>query len=149
MSQPPENPYANPTSTTQPLSPSDEKTWAILTHVLAIFFGFVSALVLFLLFKDRGPFVRAHVVTEWNFQLTITILDAIAFVAIFAGTFGSIAASASTGTSVPPSLGWFLGGYFFILLTYLFRLIFCIVAAVAANRGTFYRIPLAIRFVKA
>ena len=75
-----ENPYANPVSTAAPLSPAEEKQWSVLTHVLSIFFGVVAAGAFFFLFRDRGPFVRHHVTTEWNFQLTVTAISVVGFV---------------------------------------------------------------------
>ena len=141
---PPPNPYAVSATNQQPLSPADERTWAILTHVLALFAGFVSALVIYLLFKDRGPFVRTHVVTEWNFQLTLLIVDAVGFVLAFS-TFATIG---STTDGPPSGLALFFIGYALIFVTNILRLIFGIIAAVAASHGTFYRYPIAIRFVK-
>jgi uncharacterized Tic20 family protein len=142
---PPANPYAVGAAGQPALSPSEERTWSILTHVLGIVAGFISALVLFLLFKDRGPFVRAHTVTEWNFQLTMLLLDGGAFIFSFS-TFFTIDPDSS---GPPPGLALFFVGYFLILATYVLRIVFGIIAAVAANKGVFYRYPIAIRFVKA
>ena len=66
---PPGNPYQQP----QPLSPADEKLWAMLVHIGGIFFGFIPALDGYLVLKDKGPFVRAHTATALNFQITMTI----------------------------------------------------------------------------
>ncbi len=141
---PPANPYAVNAANQAPLSPSEERTWSILTHVLALFAGFVSALVLYLLFKDRGPFVRAHTVTEWNFQLTLLLVDAVGFGFAFS-TFATIGPATS---GPPPGLALFFVGYALILVSNIVRLVFGIIAAVAANKGNFYRYPIAIRFVK-
>jgi uncharacterized protein len=141
---PPPNPYAIAAGDQPQLTPSEERTWSILTHVLGLFAGFISALVLFLLFKDRGPFVRAHTVTEWNFQLTLLIADAVGFACAFS-TFATIGPDTQ---GAPPGLALFFVGYFFILATNILRLVFGIIAAVAANKGQFYRYPIAIHFVK-
>jgi uncharacterized Tic20 family protein len=141
---PPPNPYAVAATDQAPLSPSDERTWAILTHVLALFAGFISALVVYILFKDRGPFVRTHVITEWNFQITLLIVDAVGFILAFS-TFATI----TTGSNgPPPGLALFFVGYILIFATNILRLIFGIIAAVAAGKGKFYRYPIAIRFVR-
>lgn len=118
----------------------------MLTHVLAIFFGLVASAVFFFIYKDRGPFVRAHTATEWNFQLTITIVQTLGFVFCFGSVFGSFA-SASNGT--PPSIGLFFLGYFLLIAIRLVGAIWGIYAAVVANRGKYYKYPLAIPFVKA
>jgi uncharacterized protein len=117
---PPATPYNAP----QPLSPADERLWSTLVHVGGILFGFVPAVVGYLLLKDRGPFVRAHTATALNFQITIAIAFAIGIVTslIFIGFLIIIAASIVT-------------------------LIFSIIAAVAANKGELYTYPIAIRFV--
>ncbi|TAL41692.1 MAG: DUF4870 domain-containing protein, partial [Salinibacterium sp.] len=75
--------------------------------------------------KDRGPFIHAHTATALNFQLTMVIVNVVAVVTwlLFIGVLIWIAAS--------------------VLIV-----IFCIMAAVAANNGQTYTYPLAIRFVQ-
>lgn len=59
------------------LSPTHERNWAALTHVIAGAamalsagtLGFIAALVVYLVYKDRGPFVRAHAANALNVQL--------------------------------------------------------------------------------
>jgi uncharacterized protein len=146
---PPPNPYAVAASEQPPLGPAEERTYSILTHVVGIFAGFISALVFYLLFKDRGPFVRAHTVTEWNFQLTLLIFSGIGFVLSFGSVFASIATAASSGDNgPPPGLGFFFIGYFLILGIDILRIVLGIIAAVAASRGQYYRYGPAIRFIK-
>jgi uncharacterized Tic20 family protein len=138
----------NPPGAAFPLTPYEEKQWSVLTHVLGIFFGIIPAIIFYLLYKDRGPFVRAHTVTEWNFQLTVIIFSALGFVLAFASFFTGFFTT-STGSG-PPAFVWlFFVGYFLILAIRLTAMIFGIIAAIAAYRGQFYRYPLAIRFVKA
>ena len=65
----------------QPLSPGEERTWATIAHgvpavalpLSAGTLGFVSALVIFLMYKDRGPFVRAHAANSLNVQIMTLI----------------------------------------------------------------------------
>ena len=118
---PPTDPYQ---ATPQPLSPSDERLWATLIHVGGIFFGFIPALVGYLVLKDRGAFIRAHTQTALNFQLTMLL-------AIVVGVV----------------LSWLGIGFLLIFAVYLLQVIFGIMAAVASNRGEFYTYPIAIRFV--
>src|SRR5688572_29351752 len=66
-------PPANPYQTVQPMSPSDEKLWATLIHIGGILFGFLPALIGYLVLKDRGPFIREHTATALNFQITLFI----------------------------------------------------------------------------
>jgi uncharacterized Tic20 family protein len=144
---PPLNPYAVTEANQPPLSPADERNFSILTHVIAIFAGFISALVFYLLYKDRGPFVRAHTVTEWNFQLTLLLITGVGFLLSFGSVFVGFATAASDGNA-PPSIGLFFVGYILILIVDIVRIVLGIIAAVAASRGQFYRYGIAIRFVK-
>jgi uncharacterized Tic20 family protein len=148
MTDAPDNPYASPVSSAPPLGPAEEKQYSLLTHLLSIFFGFIPALLFFVLFKDRGPFVRAHTVTEWNFQLTVLIVQGIGMVLAFGSFFSAFASAADGSTSAPPGIGLFLVGYFLMLIVRVVAAIYGIIASVKANRGEYYRYPLAIRFVK-
>lgn len=120
--QPPSNPYA---TAQQPMRPEDEKLWAVLTHLGGIFFPVVVPLVVYLVLRDRGPFVRQHTATALNFHLTMLIAYAIGVIT-----------------------SWLIVGLFVILAAALLVLIFGIMAAVAAGRGEFYTYPLAITFVR-
>src|SRR5918993_1520475 len=107
------------------MSPSDEKLWATLINVGALFFGFLAPLIGYLVLKDRGPFVRAHSATSLNFQLTLLI----------AYIVGSI-------------LTVVLVGFLILAAVWVLNVVFCIVAAVKANRGEWYTYPLTITFVR-
>ena len=47
----------------QPVVPptSDEKTMAILSHILTLVVGFIAPLVIYLIKKDESSFINAHV----------------------------------------------------------------------------------------
>src|SRR5690606_35651311 len=81
---PPQNPYNAP----QPMSPGDEKLWSTLAHVGPMLGSLASAgwlvsLIMYLVLKDRGPFVRQHTATALNFQLTLLIGYVVSFVLMF------------------------------------------------------------------
>lgn len=139
------NPYASPVSTAPPLSPAEEKQWAILTHVLGIFFGPVSAAALYFLFRDRGPFVKAHTTTEWNFQLTVLIASGVAFAVSFASILANFA---ERSTAISTSMSLFFVGYFLMFVIRIVALVLGIVAARAASRGEYYTYPFAIQFAR-
>ena len=67
----PSQPYAPP----QPLSPSDEKMWAMVSHLSVLvnlvsgFLGPVVPLVVYLVFKDRSRYVAYHSLQGLIFQL--------------------------------------------------------------------------------
>ncbi|MGX5680208.1 DUF4870 domain-containing protein [Schumannella luteola] len=117
-------PPASPYQSVQPLSPSDEKLWATLIHVGGIFFGFLPALIGYLVLKDRGPFIREHAATALNFQLT-------ALIAAFVG-----------GLTV-----LLLIGVLILLAVSVAVIVLSIIAALAANNGQAYTYPLSIKFV--
>lgn len=117
----------------QPLSPNDERLWSTLIHLGGIFFNFIPALVGYLALKDRGPFIRAHTAAALNFQLTVLI-------ASFAA---GIVASILTATLVLAPIGFLL-----ILAVGVYLVVFSIIAAIAANKGEFYKYPFTIEFVR-
>lgn len=59
----------------RPLSPADERTWAMLAHLsvllnlLSGFGGPIAALVIYLVFKDRSRYVAYHSLQALVFQL--------------------------------------------------------------------------------
>lgn len=58
-----------------PLSQSDERTWAMLSHLSVLgnlvtgFLGPVAALVIYLVFKERSRYVAYHSMQSFVFQL--------------------------------------------------------------------------------
>ncbi len=60
----------------------DQRILAAITHISAIFplgFGFVGPLIIYLIKKDEGGFVAENARNALNFQLTMLILNAIAW----------------------------------------------------------------------
>lgn len=117
----------------RPLSPSDERTWAVLTHISALvgivvgagFIGWLGPLIILLVLKDRSAFVADHAKTTLNFQITMFIAAVIAFFL------------------------WFvLIGFLITAAIYVVVIVFSIIAAVAAGRGERYEYPLSIRFIR-
>jgi uncharacterized Tic20 family protein len=113
----------------QPLSPDQERLWAMLAHLLSfvaayIALGFLAPLTVLLVFGPRSAYVRAHAVEALNFNLTWLIY------AIVAGVLAIL------GIGIPILIA--LGIAYVVLV---------IIAAVRANNGQHYRYPLTIRFV--
>ncbi|MEL4318181.1 DUF4870 domain-containing protein [Leifsonia sp. YIM 134122] len=118
---PPQNPYQAPGGY---LSPADEKLWATLIHIGGILFGFLPALIGYLVLKDKGPFIREHTATALNFQITLLIVYVV----------GSI-------------LTLILIGFLILLAAWVLAIVFGIIAAMKANAGQLYTYPLTIKFV--
>jgi len=104
---------------------SDEKTMALLSHLLAIFFGFIPPLVIWLIKKDESKFVGEHSKESLNFQITLAIATIISAILIF-----------------------ILIGIFLIWAIQIVRIVLCIVATIKTNEGKMYRYPLTLRLIK-
>lgn len=121
---PPNGPHAG--GYPRPGDPSENST-AMLAHLLGIITGFVGPLIIWLLGKDdpRKAFSTDQAKEALNFQITVCIGYAISGVLMFV-FIGAITAS----------------------LIGIIDLVFCILAAVSANKGETYRYPFALRLVK-
>lgn len=79
MTETPSPPGMNTTSyppaPPSPLSPSDERTWAMIAHLSVLlnlvtgFLGPAAALVIYLVFKDRSRYTAYHAMQSFVFQL--------------------------------------------------------------------------------
>lgn len=103
---------------------SDERSMATLAQVLAIFTGFLGPLVIYLVVKDDQPFAKHHAAEALNFQITVTIA------AIVSGI-----------------LMLLLIGFLLLPAVLIGALVLEIIAAIAANRGEWYRFPVNLRLV--
>ena len=134
--QPPPQPYGAPPGqqlVPTPMSPSEERTWGMAAHGIALgatvlsagFLSFVAALVTYIVVRDRGPFVRHHAANALNVQIIagIVMLVSLPLMIVLIG-FVSFAAA------------------------WLFAVIVHIVGAVRANNGEWYNPPLTPLFVK-
>jgi uncharacterized Tic20 family protein len=108
------------------MNDSDQRMWATLGHISGLLFGFLGPLVVFLVMKERGHFIRNQSLEALNFQITVTI-------AVVAGIILGVV-TLGIGFIVLPVIG--VGA-----------LVLMIMAAIAANRGEEYRYPLTLRLV--
>ncbi|THG28828.1 DUF4870 domain-containing protein [Naasia lichenicola] len=108
------------------MSPEDQRLYSTLLHIAGIFFSWLSALIGYLLLKDRGGFIRDHARQELNWQLTVTGALIVSYILFF-----------------------LVIGFFTLIAVYILAIVFGILSAMAANRGEHYRFPLAIQFIKA
>ncbi|HRW19685.1 MAG TPA: DUF4870 domain-containing protein [Dermatophilaceae bacterium] len=137
---PTSTPHPAPSSVPQPyavaqppLTAQEERTWGVLSHVIPLAamilsagtLGFVGSLVVYLLYKDRGPFVRAHAANSLNVQITMGIVLLV---------------------SVPLML--VLVGFVTYVLAFVVAAVLHVLGAVNANNGQWWEPPITIRFVR-
>lgn len=116
-----------------PMSPQEEKTWGMAAHGIALaatvfsggFLSFVAALVMYLVVKDRGPFVRAHTANALNVQIIVGIVFLV---------------------SLPLML--VLIGFFTFAAAWVFAVIVHIIGIVKANNGEWWDPPMTPKFVR-
>ncbi|WP_298456686.1 DUF4870 domain-containing protein [uncultured Cellulomonas sp.] len=107
-----------------PLSPADQRTWAVVSHLGGVFVSFIVPLVIWLVFRGRGAYLEDQAKESLNFQITL-------FLGYLIGTITVI----------------ILLGFFILPLVWLFGVVFSIIAAVASSRGEPYRYPLTLRLI--
>ncbi len=107
-----------------PLTPptSDEKTIALLSHILTFVFPILAPLIIYLIKKDESTFIAYHAKESLNFQITLFI----AIIALFITVIGIL-------------LLWVVG---------IIGLVFVIVATIRASEGKLYKYPLTLRLIK-
>jgi uncharacterized Tic20 family protein len=118
---------------TSPISPGQERTWGMLGHVVPLVamvlsagtLGFVGSLVIYLLYKDRGPFVRQNAANSLNIQIMTGIILLI---------------------SVPLML--VLVGFVTYGVALVVAFVLHVIGAVKANNGEWWNPPLTPRLVR-
>ncbi|QWT23038.1 DUF4870 domain-containing protein [Subtercola sp. PAMC28395] len=111
-----------------PLSQSDDKLWASLAHFGNIIL-LIPALVIYLVFKDRGPLVNQESKEALNWTINVT---------------GAVVVLNILG--IIPFIGLLFGLLVFAVL--IVNLIFAIIGGVRVNGGGTYRYPLNYRWIK-
>jgi len=117
----------------QPITPSQERTWGMISHVVPLVamvlsagtLGFIGSLVIYLIYKDKGPFVRAHAANSLNIQIVTGIVLLI---------------------SIP--LMFVLIGFATYAIALLVAFVLHLLGAIKANNGEWWNPPMTPRFVK-
>lgn len=111
-----------------PLSPSEDIQWGSFAHLFG-FLSFAPALIIWLVFKDRGRFTNVEAKEALNFQITSVIVY-----------------FALSVLSAAP----FIGFLFWMLLFPVFVVvaIFSVLGFMKAKEGVNYRYPVALRLIK-
>ncbi|MGH8093410.1 MAG: DUF4870 domain-containing protein [Chthoniobacterales bacterium] len=111
---------------------SNARTWCVLCHasaLLGLFFHFLGhifgPLIVWLLKRGDAPEIDAHGKESLNFQLSMLIYDAVAFIFCFV-----------------------LIGIPILILLWILNTVLVIIASIKASDGELYRYPFTIRFIK-
>ena len=104
---------------------NEDRQLAMFCHLGGIIGGFIVPLIIWLVKKDQSRYIDYHGKEALNFQLTMLI----------AWVVGVVTAC-------------FVIGYLIILAAWVLTIVFCIMGAVAANKGEAYRYPFNIRMIK-
>ena len=107
-----------------PLVPptSDEKTMALLAHVLTFVASFLATLIIYVVKKDESVFVSSHAKESLNFQITVVLIIIVLFITII--------------------------GILLVWLVGIASLVLVIIATIRASEGKLYKYPVSIRFIK-
>jgi len=104
------------------LPTQDEKTMALIAHIVTLVSNFIAPLIIYLVKKDESTFVREHAKESLNFQLTIFIVAVILIISIV--------------------------GILLLWIVAIYALALVVVATIKASEGKLYRYPFSIRFIK-
>jgi uncharacterized Tic20 family protein len=103
----------------------DDRNIAALVHAAGIIFGFIPALIVYLVKKDGSAFLTEQTKEALNFQITVLIAVIISWLLIFV-----------------------LIGILLLPAVVITNIVLCIIAAIKASNGVAYRYPVAIRLIK-
>jgi uncharacterized Tic20 family protein len=111
--------------TTEIIEPdNDDKNIATITHLGGIVFSFIPALIVWLLKKDESAYLTEQSKEALNFQITVLLAQFIAGILV-----------------------WLLIGIVLLPIIWLINIVLCIIAAISASKGEFYRYPLTLRLI--
>jgi uncharacterized protein len=134
-----QQPQYAPAQAARPLGASEERTWAIFSHLSApIAFllsagslNFLGPLIIWAIFKDRSQLVRTASAGSFNFNVTIWIINAVA------GLIALLTLGLGLLLAIPV---W--------ITTFVVAAVLHIMAAVKASNGEAYTYPLQIPILK-
>ncbi len=107
----------------------EARMWAMWCHLLGLFTCFIGPLIIWLIKKDENAFIDNQGKEALNFQITVAIAFAVAFI-------------------LTPVLVFICIGFALVPAVLIADLVFCIVASVKSNNGEAYRYPVSVRFIK-
>lgn len=111
------------------LVPSEDRNWALGSHVGGILaayvaLGFLAPLLVLLVRGNRSPFVRRHAVESLNFHIFVAVLSVVSALLVIVGI-----------------------GIVMLIVLGLYYLVGVIMGSVAASQGREFRYPVNVRLI--
>jgi uncharacterized protein len=123
------------------LPTNDEKTFALLAHVLAIFSGFIAPLIFFLVKRD-SKFVSFHALQSLAWHIIYFILVFGGMIVLFVSLIFNRGFPAANGAPPVAFFGIFGFVWLFAMGGWVVNLILGIVYGIKANKGEWAQFPL-------
>lgn len=119
---------------------------------ISSFIGLIGIIVFYFVNRDRHEFVRSHAQQALNFQITYFLVGLVVTF-VFVGTmFTSVLNTANEPTPDPNTfLGIFAGAGVSVILwiaLWITNIVIAIIGATKANRGEWWKNPIAIQFIR-
>jgi uncharacterized Tic20 family protein len=134
MTDPTPQPAAQPAALTE----AEDKQWASFSHFGGIL-GPLPALIIWLVFKDRGAKTKVEGKEALNWQITFTISWIVLWILVSIISGALLFTSAWAVVSILSFLPWLL---------WIANVIFSIMGGIKVNGGGSYRYPVSIRLIK-
>lgn len=115
--------YAPPT--VAPMTPSDERLWAMLAHLSELVFAVFAPIIILAVFGKRSAFVEDQSKEALNFQLTVLVAAAVSALLIIV-----------------------IIGIVLLVIVGVGAVVFSVIGGVRAYNGELYRYPVCIRMVR-
>ena len=116
---PPAYPGAEP-----PLSPSDERLWALLAHLSIFVLSLIGPILILVILGKRSAFVADQSKEALNFHITVLIASFVGFLLCFV-----------------------VVGFVLLPMVIIGSMVLGVLAAVQAHQGVAYRYPVTLRLV--
>lgn len=101
---------------------SDERTLAILSHILCLVAGFIAPLIIYLIKKDESAYVKEHSKESLNFQISMFIIYCVLIITVV--------------------------GILLIWAVAIIDLVLVIIATIKASENKLYKYPINFRLIK-
>ena len=107
-----------------PLSPADERMWALLAHLTIFVLSIIGPILILVIFGKRSSFVADQSKEALNFHITVLIAGFVSFLLCFV-----------------------IVGFVLLPVVVIGSMVLGVLAALKANQGVPYRYPMTLRLV--